>query len=124
MAPPRPTRGACIPTHQTERADPGACMSAAVSENSAEAPIAHKFGGTSVASAERLRHVAQLLAARPEARAVVVVSALKGSTDSLIEMAQRAGARDPQWEPIWTALRQRRLAAADALRDGDRRGRV
>jgi len=99
-------------------------MSAVVSEPCADAPVAHKFGGTSVANAERLRHVAQLLAARPEARAVVVVSALKGSTDTLIELAQRAGARDPQWEPIWAALRQRHLAAADALRDGDRRGRV
>ena len=37
--------------------------------------VVHKFGGTSVADAERYRHVAQLLLARDEATQVTVVSA-------------------------------------------------
>ncbi|WP_295948081.1 hypothetical protein, partial [uncultured Xanthomonas sp.] len=41
----------------------------------AAATVVHKFGGTSVADAERYRHVAQLLLARPERLQVTVVSA-------------------------------------------------
>ena len=40
--------------------------------------VVHKFGGTSVADAERYRHVAQLLLAREESLQVTVVSAMKG----------------------------------------------
>ena len=47
--------------------------------------VVHKFGGTSVADAERYRHVAQLLLAREESLQVTVVSAMKGVTDGLIE---------------------------------------
>ncbi len=50
----------------------------------------HKFGGTSVADAERYRHVAGLLLARPEPLQVTVVSAMKGVTDALIDLAQLA----------------------------------
>ena len=49
--------------------------------------VVHKFGGTSVADAERYRHVAQLLLAREESLQVTVVSAMKGVTDALIELA-------------------------------------
>ena len=38
--------------------------------------VVHKFGGTSVADAERYRHVAQLLLARDETLQVAVVSAM------------------------------------------------
>ena len=54
--------------------------------------VVHKFGGTSVADAERYRHVAQLLLAREESLQVTVVSAMKGVTDALIELARMAGA--------------------------------
>ena len=43
--------------------------------------VAHKFGGTSVADAERYRHVAALLLARDDEVQVTVVSAMKGVTD-------------------------------------------
>lgn len=50
---------------------------AAVAASSART-VVHKFGGTSVADAERYRHVAQLLLARDESVQVTVVSAMKG----------------------------------------------
>lgn len=77
--------------------------------------IAHKFGGSSVAGAERLRHVATLLAARTEPRSVVVVSALRGCTDALIALVAQAAARDRTWPDAWQALRQRHLDAAAGL---------
>ena len=61
--------------------------------NAAVRTVVHKFGGTSVADAERYRHVAQLLLARDETVQVTVVSAMKGVTDALIGLAkaQKAG---------------------------------
>ena len=54
-------------------------------QNPADGWIVHKFGGTSVANAERYRHVAKVLAERPEKRKAVVVSAMSGITDALIQ---------------------------------------
>lgn len=77
--------------------------------------IAHKFGGTSVASAQRYRHVAELLLQRPEPTQVVVVSAMKGVTDALIELATLAAHGQPRWRDAWQALRQRHHEAATEL---------
>jgi len=63
----------------------------------APSTVVHKFGGTSVADAERYRHVAGLLRARPESLQVTVVSAMKGVTDALIELAQLAARGDESW---------------------------
>lgn len=51
--------------------------------------IVQKYGGTSVANAERLRAVAELVrqAVAREERVAVVVSAMGDKTDELIEMA-------------------------------------
>ncbi|WP_313342686.1 bifunctional aspartate kinase/homoserine dehydrogenase I [Stenotrophomonas sp.] len=81
----------------------------------ATATIVHKFGGTSVADADRYRHVAQLLLARDEAVQVTVVSAMKGVTDALIALAERASLDAPQWRDDWHALRARHRGAAVAL---------
>ncbi|WP_157723006.1 hypothetical protein, partial [Stenotrophomonas pictorum] len=63
--------------------------------------VVHKFGGTSVANADRYRHVGQLLLARGEEEQITVVSAMKGVTDALIELATLAGAADPLWRQRW-----------------------
>lgn len=55
--------------------------------------IVHKFGGTSVGSAERLGRVAEIVAASPEP-AVVVVSAMSGTTNTLINAARAAAGGD------------------------------
>lgn len=49
-----------------------------------------KFGGTSVATGDRIRHVARLVADADDPNPVVVVSALAGLTDELDQAADRA----------------------------------
>ena len=76
--------------------------------------VAHKFGGSSLADAERIRHVAKLIRAREETRQVVVVSAMQKVTDGLIALADAASSRR-DWRDDWSTLRDRHLATADAL---------
>ncbi|PKV11865.1 bifunctional aspartate kinase/homoserine dehydrogenase I [Xanthomonas prunicola] len=87
---------------------------AAVAASSART-VVHKFGGTSVADAERYRHVAQLLLARDETVQVTVVSAMKGVTDALIELAELAAQDRPEWRERWHETRARHRGAAVAL---------
>jgi aspartate kinase len=60
--------------------------------------IVHKFGGTSVGSAERIKGVARIVRDQalrePERGLVVVVSAVSGVTDKLILAALRASERE------------------------------
>jgi aspartate kinase len=55
-----------------------------------------KFGGTSVANLERIAHVADIVAARKrDAKGIaVVVSAMAGSTNQLVEWAKGAAGPD------------------------------
>ncbi len=77
-------------------------------------PIAHKFGGTSVADAERIARVADILLARDE-RQVVVVSAMSGVTDALIALVRQAAARDAGWSAAFAKLCDKHRAAAREL---------
>lgn len=77
--------------------------------------IVHKFGGTSVANAERYRHVARVLAERPERRKAVVVSAMSGVTDALIRAVERAEQRDPAYQEMLLELRSRHRDAVSEL---------
>ncbi|HEX8209303.1 MAG TPA: bifunctional aspartate kinase/homoserine dehydrogenase I [Longimicrobium sp.] len=83
-----------------------------------EERVVHKFGGTSVASAERYRAVAEILTRRPEPRRVVVVSAMSGVTDALVRTVERAGNRDPAYRDELAELRARHVAAIDGLLAG------
>jgi aspartokinase/homoserine dehydrogenase 1 len=76
--------------------------------------VAHKFGGSSVADAERYRHVASLLRAQPETQQVAIVSAMKGVTDALIGLADAALLGQP-WRECWAALREKHLTAARSI---------
>ncbi len=53
-------------------------------------PLVMKFGGTSVATAERLRLVAERVRAAAPRPIVVVLSATSGTTDQLLEIARAA----------------------------------
>lgn len=54
--------------------------------------IVQKFGGTSVATLERIRHVAELIAeAHASQQVAVVVSAMAGVTNKFVEYAQNLG---------------------------------
>lgn len=55
--------------------------------------IVMKFGGTSVGNAERIAHVASLISSRIKEKPIVVVSAVGGMTDLLIQTAEKAVAR-------------------------------
>ena len=57
--------------------------------------IVMKFGGTSVGTGGSIRRVREIVRARLEQRPVVVVSAHAGVTDSLLRVAERAPAGDP-----------------------------
>jgi aspartokinase/homoserine dehydrogenase 1 len=83
---------------------------------------AHKFGGSSVADVDRYRHVASLLQASPEPRAVVV-SAMQGVTDALTALVADAAA-DRDWQDAWSRLRDQHLATAYRLDGVDRHALV
>lgn len=78
-------------------------------------PVVFKFGGSSVADAPRLRQVAELIAREP-APIVVVVSALGGVTDTLVELeaAILTGDQRSALSRI-EALRQRHLEVLEQL---------
>ncbi|HLT43988.1 MAG TPA: bifunctional aspartate kinase/homoserine dehydrogenase I [Luteimonas sp.] len=78
----------------------------------------HKFGGSSVADAARIRSLAPLVDDGADVR-VVVVSAMAGTTNALVAMAEQA-ASGQDWSGEWSALRDRHLATADEI-DGDGR---
>jgi aspartokinase/homoserine dehydrogenase 1 len=59
----------------------------------------HKFGGTSVGNAERYKNVAKiLLEEKLTPKKAVVVSAMKGVTDALINLVLSAEKQDPSWQ--------------------------
>lgn len=84
-------------------------------DSSSSRTIVHKFGGTSVADAERFRHVAVLLLAREEHEQITVVSAMKGVTDALIELCELASRSRNDWRDPWHELRARHRGAVVAL---------
>jgi len=85
-------------------------------ESAAQTPWSvHKFGGTSLATPERIRHVASLVAdeARPTA---VVVSAMQGVTDRLLDLADTAPAnRDDLQEQLQTLCDEQRAVVTELL---------
>jgi aspartokinase/homoserine dehydrogenase 1 len=67
----------------------------------------HKFGGTSVADASCIRRVAGIIGGQRRGNNLgVVVSAMKGVTDDLLGLVDKAAKRQPV-EPILKALRAR-----------------
>lgn len=82
----------------------------------------YKFGGTSVANAERIRRVVELVLAETDSvRRVVVVSALGGVTDELIRAIDEALSRSDKHRERLAAIRQRYAEAAEALATEDDR---
>jgi len=82
----------------------------------ADAPIAaHKFGGSSLADASCFRRVAAILHAQADARALVVVSAMRGTTDALIALADEAARGAPDWPHALAALQARHVECASDL---------
>jgi len=73
-----------------------------------------KFGGSSLANAGDVRRVVSIICeALPDDNGIIVVSALKGVTNDLVELADRAGTRE-QAERL-KSLRDRHLLTGSAL---------
>src|SRR5690242_5526201 len=82
--------------------------------------IVCKFGGTSVGDAEAIARTAGIVRARLGRTPVVVTSALAGTTNRLIEIAEKAaGGNLIVALSILEELRARHFAAIDALGVGD-----
>lgn len=81
--------------------------------NDPTAPTAHKFGGSSLADDTCITRVVDILLARPEPK-VVVVSAMKGVTDALIDLVRETAA-GASWQERTAALETRHLDTARRL---------
>ncbi|HJR73866.1 MAG TPA: bifunctional aspartate kinase/homoserine dehydrogenase I [Luteimonas sp.] len=79
----------------------------------------HKFGGSSLADAAKMRAIGALLGEAGGAR-LVVVSAMQGTTNALIALAD-AAREGRDWALDWETLRDRHLDAAAALGSDDLR---
>ncbi|MBO9663272.1 bifunctional aspartate kinase/homoserine dehydrogenase I [Dokdonella sp.] len=81
-----------------------------------DAPFsAHKFGGSSLADASCFRRVGAILQAQAGPHQLVVVSAMRGTTDALIALAEAAVRGEPDWRTDWQRLRERHLDTAHDL---------
>ena len=101
------------PLHGRMSGEPGATAPTSVCH-------AHKFGGSSLANADRFRNVVALLRNEAAPR-VVVVSAMQGVTDALTALANAALSKQV-WGDAFRGLRERHLATARELDADDTRG--
>lgn len=76
-----------------------------------------KFGGTSVGAADRIEAVKNIVSQSLQAcdRLVVIVSAMGGVTDALIDTAQKAQAGNPAYKDQLDEIYYRHRKAAEAL---------
>lgn len=76
----------------------------------------YKFGGTSVQTAERIQRVVELvMGAEDEGLRIVVISALGGVTDRLLDAIDEAVARSGRHGDIVAELRERHFLALEKL---------
>jgi bifunctional aspartokinase / homoserine dehydrogenase 1 len=81
--------------------------------------ITHKFGGSSLADADCIRHVAALLLKRNDPAQVIVVSAMAGTTDELLAVTSQAASGQSGWPERLAALEKRHLETAAGLLDDE-----
>ena len=80
------------------------------------APQVHKFGGASLADSAAVRHAVDIIRRHRAEPTVVVVSAMAGTTDALLGVAQQAGGGDARAvAPLVAQLRSRHAEVARAL---------
>ncbi len=81
----------------------------------------HKFGGSSLADADCFRRVARIILEREDPRLGVVVSAMGGMTDALIELALLAEQADARFDDKLHAIGERYAETARDLLSGEQR---
>ena len=78
-----------------------------------------KFGGSSVATPERIRDVASIvLEAAKKERVIVVVSAFQGVTNQLLECAQLAERGNKEFQSIYKKIVKRHTKTLKVLHNG------
>jgi bifunctional aspartokinase / homoserine dehydrogenase 1 len=79
--------------------------------------VVHKFGGTSVADAERYQAVTGILSSlcKPGERTAVVVSAMSGVTDVLIQLVELAAVQNSSYLAKLQSLKERHLDTVAGL---------
>lgn len=80
--------------------------------------IVAKFGGTSVGSADSIKQVISI-SSKKEDPSIVVVSALGGITNQLIEAANLALSGEPAFNELLNAIQQRHIDTIDGLMKGE-----
>ena len=76
----------------------------------------HKFGGTSLADADRYRAAADIICSQQSnQRVAIVVSAMSGVTNALIELVELAASQDNSYLAKLDSLKQRHLETLAAL---------
>ena len=89
--------------------------------SSPPAPHVHKFGGASLADSTAVRHAVEIVRRHRAEPTVVVVSAMAGTTDALLEVAQQAGTGESRTVASLIArLRSRHAEVARSLLPGGR----
>ncbi|MFT2011209.1 aspartate kinase [Pontibacter sp. 13R65] len=75
-----------------------------------------KFGGTSVANAKAISQIASILTEKKDAtRMLVVLSAMSGVTDMLINCFQKAAAHDDSYQEVLQLLETKHMEAIEQL---------
>jgi aspartate kinase len=86
--------------------DPRTSLVSRVTDTSSDRLVVMKFGGSSVSSPERIRKVVEIIRAKKRvADPIVVVSAVGGVTDRLVEALEGLEADDFDPEPLLRSLR-------------------
>lgn len=87
-------------------------------EQAQAAWVVHKFGGTSVANAQRYQAAASIIHSEPGARKAVVVSAMSGVTDQLFALVDQASRQDATYKNTLEECGRRHLAAIQEVLGG------
>jgi aspartokinase/homoserine dehydrogenase 1 len=82
--------------------------------------VVHKFGGTSVTNAEGYRQVAAILRDGQDEKKAIVVSAMDGVTDALIDLVGLAKTSKEAYLSCADALKGRHVAAIESLLPSER----
>ncbi len=81
--------------------------------------VVHKFGGSSLLDAAAFEHVGQLLLQLDQPRQAIVVSAMGGVTDALLELLAAAAAGSPDWPQQLQSLIERHLHCLQQIGSDD-----
>ncbi len=74
-----------------------------------------KFGGSSVANSNNIKLVCDIIAQESDKQKIVVVSALGGTTDLLINCGELAAAGDRDYETVLAKIKQRHIETVQSL---------